>query len=81
MLIYDGFKTIRDAEAFGKAVTTLGENRDVVVTGDRLDDLDPFPYELHDFIVYVGRLESLDVTSEAQIEALAVLAGGRFAGT
>lgn len=41
-----------------------------------------FPFELSGVIVYVGRIEhDGEVTTEDALEAMAVAAGGRFAGT
>lgn len=81
MLIFDRFETFIAAAMFAQAVLALDEDREVVVTAKRLDELCLFPFTLAGVMVYVSRTDDDEATSEDELERMAGTAGGTFAGT
>ncbi len=79
MLIFDGFPSSNDAEAFVKAVSERFKLEATVFDGqDESDEVDPFPFVLSPPIVLVERPwnETEDVLSVFVRQF-----GGNFAGT
>lgn len=83
-MIFDGFASFDDAEAFADHVGA-GFNRRVVVSTSRDDRLEPFPWQLTPPVVYVARADrwedDAEQVIEREIERGAKVYGGRFAGT
>lgn len=85
-LIFDGFKTKRDAINFAeKQSITHGIGFQVFDTVEEAQEADPFPYELTAPIVHLDRETKdgveLDTATERQIAEVVGRFGGVFAGT
>lgn len=79
-LIFDGFKTRRDALEFARAVASRYQLPCRICDNQlQSDAIDPFPYELTPPIVLVDR--SHDQATEANVEKLVGRFHGSFAGT
>lgn len=81
VIIFDHFETVADAATFAAGVLDRDASLDLVITTKQLDQVDPFPVELDGVIVYVERDGSDDGLLTAELDELAVAAGGRWAGT
>ena len=78
-MIFDGFPTRANAEAFLKSIELRFELKGAVHETQKASDAaDPFPYELHPPIVHIDRAE---MWTEKQVEQAVSDFGGTFAGT
>jgi len=82
MLIFDQFKSVRDADAFAVHVRdTFGRGARTCATQAEAEEHEAFPFELRGPVVLVERDKATGPQIEHAIKADVKRFGGKFSGT